>query len=209
MEKGSKSGRKGGITITKIRKSKRWFYFLSSLLLIAIIYVAIIHTLIMNTANQPAYEDAPYLIVLGAKVNGEEMSLALSNRANTALEYLHHSPNTKVIVTGGKGAGEQISEAEAVRRFLIQHQIDAERILTEEQSTTTYENLLFAQRLMDSSNAKVVIASNDFHLLRALTIAERLGMDASPLAAPTPTVVKLKLYIREYLAFAKSWLFDW
>lgn len=177
------------------------FSFFCGLLMIPVIIVSIIHIQMIKTANQTPPANIPYLIVLGAKVNGEEMSLSLLNRAKTALSYLEDNPNTIVIVTGGKGKGENMTEAEALRRFFIENHINENRILVEDRSTSTYENLKFTKELYAIDEA--VIVSNDFHLYRATTFANKVGIIGYPLAAETPKIVKATLFIREYAAVVK------
>ncbi|MED3553438.1 YdcF family protein [Cytobacillus praedii] len=179
---------------------KKFIYF-SGLLVIPLIIISLIHIQIVKTAQLTPPSNIPYLIVLGAKVNGEEMSLSLQYRAKTALSYLEDNPKTVVIVTGGKGKGENITEAEALRRFFIENHINENRILVEDRSTSTYENLKFTKELYEIDEA--VIVSNDFHLYRATTFANKVGITGYPLAAETPKVVKATLFIREYAAVIK------
>lgn len=184
---------------------KKFIYF-SGLLIIPLIIISLIHIQIVKTAQQTPPSNIPYLIVLGAKVNGEEMSLSLQYRAKTALAYLVDNPKTVVIVTGGKGKGENITEAEALRRFFIENHINENRILVEDRSTSTYENLKFTKELYKIDEA--VIVSNDFHLYRATTFANKVGITGYPLAAETPKVVKATLFIREYAAVIKMIILD-
>lgn len=154
-----------------------------------------------STAKETPPDKVPHLVILGAKVNGTDMSLSLLYRANKALEYLKDNPVTKVIVTGGQGPGEDITEAEALRRFLEENGIEPERILLEDKSTSTYENLKFTKELYNIDEA--VIVSNDFHLYRAIELAENVGIKGYPLAAKTPKVVQFTLQLREYAAILK------
>ncbi|NEU29751.1 YdcF family protein [bacterium LRH843] len=159
--------------------------------------------------NKTADSNAAYLIILGASLKGEVMSLSLYNRMVTALDYLNENPNTKVIVTGGQGKGESITEAEAMARFLLEHGVSEKRIMKEDRSTSTYENLVLSQELLGTGQKEIVIVSNDFHLFRAGMIAKRLGFEPQFIAAPTPDVVKVQLWLREYAAVVKSFLLDW
>ncbi len=156
---------------------------------------------IKKVASRKTPQNISYLIVLGAKVNGTTMSLSLLYRAQAALTYLQDNPETIVIATGGKGEGEWITEAEAIQNFLLENGIHQERILIEDQSTTTLENLTFAKDLFDVKEA--VIVSNDFHLFRAIKNAQSLSIKAYPLAAKTPQTVKTKMYMREYAAILR------
>lgn len=149
-----------------------------------------------------------YLIVLGARVKGDMMTKALLFRVEAALEYLRENPNTKVIASGGQGPGEDITEAEAMRRYFVANGIDEDRILLEDRSTTTFENLSFSRELV-GEDASVAIVSNDFHVYRASIIGKRLDFaEVHTLAGRTPTIAIFKLWSREYFAVAKTWLVD-
>ncbi|MBS4173055.1 YdcF family protein [Bacillus sp. FJAT-49736] len=180
---------------------KKWITFGLIVFLLLSGYVGFTYYEIKHTASEKPPNDVPYIIILGAKVKGDYMSKALLERAETGLKYLQENPQTRVIVTGGKGPDENISEAEAVKRYLLEQGIETNRILIENKSVNTYENLKFAEKLYGVKSA--VIVSNDFHLFRALKLSEAQGIKSYPLAAKTPEVVKAKLYAREYLAITK------
>ncbi|QQZ11229.1 YdcF family protein [Heyndrickxia vini] len=174
---------------------------ISVLLLIAVAWASYTFIQIKKTAKEEPPNDIPYIIILGAKVNGEKMSKALSERAKVGLEYLRENKKSKVIVTGGQGPDEKITEAEALRRYMMDNGISKDRILMEDTSVSTYENIKFAKKLYSIDEA--VIVSSDFHLYRAIQLATAQGIKAYPLAADTPKVVKMKLYARELLAILK------
>ncbi|WP_203362386.1 YdcF family protein [Bacillus sp. REN10] len=156
------------------------------------------------TAAEKPPANAAHLLVLGAKVNGTEMSLSLQYRVNTALDYLKKNPQSKVIVSGGQGPGEEITEAEAMKRFFIENGIPKDKILVEDESTSTYENIIFSKKKFKIKEA--VIVTSDFHLYRAKKLAEQQGLKAYTLAAPTPEITKVQAYIREFAAITKMFL---
>ena len=102
-----------------------------------------------------ARENLDYIIVLGAHVDGTRMTLALLERTRRALLYLEENPGTRAVLSGGKGDGEQISEAEAMYRYLTEHGVDGGRLIREERSTNTKENLDYSLELIGSSNISV------------------------------------------------------
>ena len=85
-----------------------------------------------------------YIIILGARVNGTEPSLSLQTRALKAVEYLNENPETLVVASGGQGEDEEISEAECIIRILREAGIAEERIIREDKSTSTAENIRFS-----------------------------------------------------------------
>ncbi|MBD8036124.1 YdcF family protein [Solibacillus sp. A46] len=148
-----------------------------------------------------------YVVILGAKVKpGGIPSLSLKNRLDVALDYLRKHPSVKAIVTGGQGADEDRTEASVMAAYLIEHGIDQNRIMLEDQSTSTYENLLFAKELLPEDVTNITIISNDFHLKRAVILANKVGLQADVLAAPTPKSVNTKSRIRERLALIKAYV---
>lgn len=179
---------------------------LFTLLAIGLIYTGFLHYSIHRYSSEKPIEDADYLIVLGAKVNGTVPSLALQYRADAAAEYLIENPNTIVVASGGQGPGEEITEAEAISRILQDHGIEKSRIIKESKSTSTIENLTFSKALLPPSAKKGLIVTNDFHIYRSCMAAKDLGLAAKGLAAKTPKAAVLKSYTREYLAITNYYV---
>lgn len=146
-----------------------------------------------------------YAIVLGAKVNGEIPSLSLLYRLESAADYAKRYPQVKLVLSGGQGKDEAISEAQAMYQYLIEQGIAKERLILEDRSTSTYENLQFTKKLLPEV-AGVTIISSDFHLARARFLARQLGWESDVVAAKTPEIVKMKVLIRERLALLKTWI---
>ena len=184
---------------------KKFLYFFGVTILIGLLYVAFLHYQIIKYANMEPPKDAEYLIVLGAKVNGTVMSLSLQERADVALTYLNENPNTIVVVTGGQGEDELITEASALEDFFLNNGITKERILVEDTSTSTYENFKNTYELYNITEA--VVVTNTFHSYRANFLAQQVGMKTYPLNARTPLIIKPKSYVREYLAITKAYVF--
>ncbi len=152
------------------------------------------------SGGTPGY-DAQYLIVLGAGVNGTAPSLSMLNRLVAAKEYLDAHPDCTAIVSGGQGSGEQITEAEAMRRWLTANGIDARRIIPEEHSANTLENLRNSVALIpDARTARISVCSSEYHLYRAQYLAGQLGYEVGAVPARTSLpVLRLNYYIREGL----------
>jgi len=150
-------------------------------------------------------EDADYLIVLGARVDGTQPSKSLRYRLETAAEYLDGHPRCKAVLSGGQGSDEAISEAECMRRWLVDSGIDPSRLLLEDRSTNTAENLTNSARLIEESEGcelkelKIVICSAEYHLCRARLLSIKLlGEDPGTIPAPTPRpILRLTYFIRE------------
>ena len=91
-----------------------------------------------------AKKDLDYIIVLGAHVDGTRLTLALLERTRRACQYLKDNPGTRAVLSGGKGSGEAVSEAQAMYRYLTGHGISGARLLKEETSANTRENIAFS-----------------------------------------------------------------
>ncbi|WP_391119070.1 YdcF family protein [Psychrobacillus sp. L3] len=148
-----------------------------------------------------------YAIVLGAKVKkGNIPSLALKYRLDSALAYAREYPHVKLLVSGGQGQDEDIAEAVYMKGFLLENGIVEDRLIVEDQSTSTYENLLFSQELLPDNVTSVTIITSDYHLHRAKILAKKLDWDADSVAAKTPKSVEMKLRLRERAALLKTYI---
>lgn len=155
------------------------------------------------------------VIVLGAGVNGETPSAALWSRIRAAEDYLEIHPDVPVVLSGGQGAGEAISEAEAMRRALWKEDgAENARLLLEERSTNTAENFRFSKALLeewglDTGTATIAVVTNDFHCFRAHMIARRQGLKTIDVPAELPWWwLTANYYLREAFAVVKTSLFD-
>jgi len=182
----------------------KWIFLI--ILLLPPLYIIYLTFRMNKVAREKLSYHSPYVLILGAKLFGDRPSLSLQNRLDVALEYLFSHPEAKVIVSGGQGEDEDIPEAHSMRNYLMVHGIDENRILIEDRSTNTYENLKFSMDLYDVKHA--VVVSNTYHLYRTKIIARRLGIQMEALAAETPMRSKRKMYVREYAAIMKTILFD-
>ena len=168
------------------------------------IFLLIEGTLIYH-ANQKADPGMDYIIILGAQVKGARVSNTLKKRLDTAVAYLQENPETVAIVSGGQGAGEDISEAEAMKRYLLQYGIEDKRIIKEDKSTNTNDNIRFSKELMRAADAPVAIVTNGFHVFRAVGIAKKQGLSsAQGLSAPSDKILFINYYIREVLGVMKD-----
>ena len=144
----------------------------------------------------------PTVIVLGCQVRGTVPSRSLSCRIETTAEYLRENPGSVAVLSGGRGDGENLSEAACMYRELVARGIDPARLYREEASATTWENLRNSLALMDREGLEqpAALVSSDLHLCRALEMAEDLGLSAQGLAAPTSWYSRPTYVLREALA---------
>lgn len=146
------------------------------------------------------------ILVLGCRVRGETPSVSLKRRMETALDLYNNGYGKKLILSGGQGKGEDISEAEAMKRFFISKGIIESDLLIEDKSTSTYENFNYSKDIMDKNNIKsVVVVSNGYHLKRASKVAENFNINATykGFILRDYMSVEVKGVIREILATYK------
>ena len=174
--------------------------FLAMFIAMGLVYFVIIEIPIIDEASGDGDFDADYLIVLGAAVHGDTPSLSLVERLEAAKDYLIKHPDTVVIVSGGQGSGENVSEARAMYEWLCANGIDPVRIIMEDKASSTYENLKFSREIINelSDDATVAVVSSEYHLCRAKLIAKTLDMEIHTVAAQTTYfTVMLNYFIRE------------
>ena len=154
-------------------------------------------------------EDA--IIVLGAGLEGEEPSQALRLRLNAAYHYAVKNPNAIIVVSGGQGKNESIPESTAMKRYLMKQGIAEERIVEENKSTSTKENLAFSKTILDKllgKDYKIVVITNNYHIPRAEHLAEAAGFSSVTHASgSTPPSIFIPCTLRECAAMIYYWLF--
>ncbi|WP_353092595.1 YdcF family protein [Tissierella praeacuta] len=192
----------------KILKHK----IVKGILFISFLIFILIESLIIIEGRRTVDDDIDYVIVLGARLYGDTPSPSLVERLKVAKEYLMENRDIKVVVSGGQGLDEDVAEAYAMEKYLIDNGIEKERIIVENKSTTTFENLKFSlEKIKEgdkNGNIKVLIASNRYHIFRSKLLARRLGVTPYGLPAKTPLIIALHSYTREFFAVIKSFFID-
>lgn len=189
-------------------KKKKIIKYSLILIMIVVGYMGILQYNIYKHGHMKVPGDADYMILLGAKVKGTKPSYSLQYRIDKAAEYLKAHEQTIVIVSGGKGKGEAISEALAMKQGLMKKNIAEQRIIMEDRSTNTDENIEFSKELIPASKKKGMIVTNDFHMFRAKKIAEKQGLKVEGLSAKTPKPIIIQSNVREYFAITQYWLMN-
>jgi len=161
-----------------------------------------------NTSNADYTEDV--IIVLGAGVRGQSVTRPLARRLDEAIVHWRENTDAYIVVTGGLGNRATITEAEAMARYLAVRGVPRERILLEDMSTSTYENLKFAREILDEyfpDGFSAVVITNDFHIYRAVRTARTVGIDVTRRGAYTDWYSWPVNYLREMLAVVNMWVF--
>lgn len=162
--------------------------------------ICVFFTVNMILCTEKPLEKTEAVIILGCQVRGEEPSVMLKNRLDAALEVLRENPEAVCIASRGQGGGENISEAECMRRYLIANGIEDERIFTEDKSTSTEENIAFSREILDNLgiSENIIIATSEFHQYRASIYASRAGLKTGSHSAKTPVLNLLNYWVREW-----------
>ena len=169
---------------------------------------------ILSASKTNAPKNVDVVVVLGCAVYGESPSWPMVERVDAAFAYLEENPDTLCIVSGGQGDGEAISEAECMRRLLVNKGIDPERIYLEDKSTSTKENIAYSYSIIEQilPNSKsqdgsfsVAFVSSEYHLFRTRFLARMQDHDIYLIAAKTTRLVlRVNYFIREAPAMLKA-----
>lgn len=175
---------------------------------IAVTALVLTFMMIAYARRRPA-ADAD-VIVLGCEVKRDRPSRMLKRRMDAAIEWLEEHPDVKCVLSGGKGETELISEAECMYRYMTARGIDPERLLKEERSVSTRENLLFSMELLEQEGrtpSEIAIVTNEFHEARACLIAKKLGLGAGSVPAPSTPWLLPTFYVRELYGLLYQFFF--
>lgn len=140
------------------------------------------------------------VLVLGCLVKGETPSLMLNARLEAAVEVIEENPGALIVLCGGMGGSEKITEAEAMRRYLSEKGIPEERMILEDKSTSTEENIAFASKILKERRISdnIIIVTNEFHQYRAYIFAKRNGLSTGAHSAHTFLPNLLNYWLREW-----------
>lgn len=141
-----------------------------------------------------------YIVVLGAGLMGEEVTPLLASRLNKGIALLKKHPNSQLIVSGGQGADEVVSEAQAMANYAMRQGVPQESIILENRSRNTYENIAFSYELM-RENSSFALVTNYYHVFRALLLAKGQGIKCIGYGAKTKFYFSLNAFIREFIGY--------
>ena len=179
-----------------------------AVLFVCIAFFCFVEHFVVSAAFTAPKDGLDAIVILGARVNENGVpSGSLNERITAAAEYMKRNGNTIAVASGGQGEDEPMSEARCIREGLIAAGIAPERILLEDQSTSTIENLSNSFSLLEGRASNVGIVTNDFHIFRALCTGRRLGgFVLSPVPARSSVSGFIHYAMREFFALCVSWL---
>lgn len=188
-----------------IWKPRKWLVVIYRIcIVIGLVAFTAVESQVILSMNTEPKEDLDYVIVLGAGVIGTTPSRPLRLRIQTAYEYMMENPDTILIASGGKGWDEKISEAECIRNTLVEMGLPESRILLEDKSRDTIENIENSYELIADKESNVGIVTNGFHIWRSVSIAKSQGHEnVSGVPAKTLMPVGIHYIVREFFGYLK------
>lgn len=186
----------------------RWLKFCWGLLVaVGLTALVAVEGLILTQFGAEAQPGADYCVILGAQIRENGPSDVLKRRLDRAVVYLRQNPDTQVIVSGCQGSNEPMSEARGMYDYLVAAGIAPERIRLEEASRNTCENLELSGNLLNRREDSVVLVTNNFHMYRALHLAEGAGYEhVQGLAASSYPWTLPNNMLREFMGVVKDFL---
>ncbi len=177
------------------------------------LFLLFLGSLMLRAIDRGEHGDYDALIVLGAAVHGEKVTWVLSNRLDAAYEYAVIHPGTVLVVSGGQGDGESVTEASAMAKYLIARGLDPTRILQEDRATSTAENFAFSKAIIDQQlnpDASIGFVTTRFHVYRAGRVALKGGIPARGLGATDVWYLAINNFLRECVGICwyavKGWI---
>lgn len=203
-----------GLFFEKINTKTRYGFLKWAKYIIFIAFV-FLTCLITFTSIYGQFDNVTYnedaVIVLGAGIRGDKVTMPLAHRLDKAIEYFSKNPDVIIVVSGGKGFHEDVTEAFAMEEYLLDKKIPKNKIIKEEKSTSTFENMVFSKRILDeyfNKSYNTVIVTNGFHIFRASQIAKKAKLNATHLHAKLDWYTVPLNYLRESFGVMKFWVFS-
>lgn len=195
------AGEAAAVQLSAASKAARRIAMLGRVLftLFLISFLTIQGVILSGCRADPEAEQADYVLVLGAQIYADRPSASLQSRLDVAFDYLERNPDAHAILCGGQGSNEVMPEAWMMRDYLISRGIPEERLLIEDASSNTIQNIANARQQYLSPGDRTAVISSEFHLSRARRLMASAALDPYGLPAPTPYVsLRIVLHLREY-----------
>ena len=174
-----------------------------ALLAVLALMVGVYGSRIVRSMRMDQSDGLDAILILGAQVKGKVPSRSLKKRLERGLALATEMPEARLILSGGRGPGEEISEAQCMKNYLLTNGVEEERMVLEENSTSTRENLSFSDALTGCGSMRTGLVTNDFHVARVVLLAEKEGY-TQPVGIPSSAdpVLEVHFILREILALA-------
>ena len=163
-----------------------------------IVFLGVLTGVCVCAGKERAAQNSDCIIVLGARVwPSGKMSNSLRYRCESALEAWKNGIAENIIVTGGQGVDEPVTEASAMRAWFLENGVPEGNVFAEDTSVNTIENFRNARKIMDAHGWKTAaVSTSDYHVQRSLWIARDAGIDVCGIAARSPDRLSTKVISR-------------
>ncbi|MGH9275765.1 MAG: YdcF family protein [Acidimicrobiales bacterium] len=194
------------------RRRRLVLRLLGAAFLLGVVYVGVTFVMVYRASRHDGARAADAVIVLGAAQYNGRPSLVLQDRLDHALTLYEAGLAPRIVVTGGRQAGDVFTEATTGYNYLRAHGVPDEALLKEVGGRNTYESLAASARfLRDLELTDVVLVTDGYHALRVRSIAEDLGLRAA--VSPTDTRLsragELRQLLRETAAVSVGRIIGW
>lgn len=173
-------------------------------------FLVTVSIIIVGGARSADTFDEDCVIVLGCGIRGEELLPTLKSRLDKCIAYLARNPDVPVVVSGGQGHNESISEGEAMRRYLVANGIDNTRVIVEDKARDTRQNFQYSKQLLDSRfdgmEYSAACITSDYHIYRSRLIAQRNAIEANFYPSGVVWYLRPAAYCREVLSVCLAWI---
>ena len=155
--------------------------------------------IVRAAANAPKEDEACTVVVLGCRVYDSGPSRMLISRVNAAAAFLKAHPDVYCVVSGGQGEDEPMSEAQCMYDMLVDRDIAPERILMEDASRSTRENIEFSLAIIKEKGLpeRLALVTNEYHLCRASMVASAFGCESRAISARSQYILLPTYFVRE------------
>lgn len=156
-------------------------------------------------------QDYEYVIVLGGGTEDGEVKEGLKNRLDLTLDVYQQFPDATYLLTGGIAPYESISEASAMRDYLVAGGMNRAQLILEEASMSTADNFDFCQSILSElgvMDERMLVITSDYHMNRALYLAYDRGYTVDGISSKTHFILMVESTTREFYATIKTYLLD-
>ncbi len=192
-----------GLLMNRTDSSNQKYIFIIAL---CVLLLTILKMREIYAAGKTKISSQKVIIVLGCRVRGDEPSLSLIKRVDAAYKFLLFNPESVAILSGGQGKDENISEAQCMQQFLYTRGISKDRLILEDRSTSTDENIRFSLQIIETLDLdrNVAIATSEYHQKRAANICKKYGLNSTPVSSKTKWTLLPTFLLREFFAEIKE-----
>lgn len=192
-----------GLLMNRTDSSNQKYIFIIAL---CVLLLTILKMREIYAAGKTKISAQKVIIVLGCRVRGDEPSLSLIKRVDAAYKFLLFNPESVAILSGGQGKDENISEAQCMQQLLYARGISKNRLILEDRSTSTDENIRFSLQIIETLDLdrNVAIATSEYHQKRAANICKKYGLNSTPVSSKTKRTLLPTFLLRELFAEIKE-----